>query len=367
MNHDRRQHPRYIPDSALLVSLGQSKRGFLKDVSESGMAFDGLLPSSGSNVVYLAFDLPDGGGAIEAVAEVVWTCESLHRTGVRFLELAEASRRQLRDWISSRVFALSEKASEEEENIADYPVVNRSAEPPALASPLLAESSPRFIPDSTLSEPVPSATMARRERQKVRSGISSAKKIIRVPHAPASVGVVLAVLFLSTACVSLGYYLPGIVLGRGLGRSAATLSVAPTASLTSNPPGASVVLNNVALNPVAANRVAVNGSAATKPLINEPVSEVVNEAASVAAPPARAGFILQVAAMAQAVNAAKLIDKLRQKHFPAFLPDRGRDTLYRVEVGPYENIDYARTVEGDLKSAGFPVVLKHRSAQPDSN
>ena len=366
MNHDRRQHPRYIPDSALLVSLGQSKRGFLKDVSESGMAFDGFLPSSGNNVIYLAFDLPDGGGAIEAVAEVVWTCEPLHRTGVRFLELAEASRRQLRDWISSHVFALSEKASEEEEYVADYRAVDRSAELPALASPLLGESSPHLNPDLPFSESNSSAAIPRREWKKARLGVLSAKSILRVPHAPASVGIVLAILFLSTACVSLGYYLPGMILGRGPARASAPLSVAPTVSLAATRTNAPIALNNVEVDHPEANRPAVNQDAATKLPVNQPVNEVANEPASVAAPPAHAGFILQVGAMAQAVNAAKLIEKLRRKNFPAFLPDRGRDTLYRVEVGPYENIDYARTVAGDLKSAGFPVVLK-RSAQPDSN
>ena len=84
MNHDRRQHPRLIPDSALLVSLGQSKRGFLSDISEGGMAFDGFPPKGGNNVIFLAFDLPEGGGSIEAIAEVVWTCDSLRRTGGPF-------------------------------------------------------------------------------------------------------------------------------------------------------------------------------------------------------------------------------------------------------------------------------------------
>jgi len=383
MSTDRRQHPRYIPDSALLVSLGQSKRGFLKDVSESGMAFDGLLPSSGNNVIYLAFDLPDGGGAIEAVAEVVWTCDALHRTGVRFLELAEASRRQLRHWISSRVFTLSEKTSEEEKNTVRYPAVDAPAALPALASSFIPDFRPDSIPDLKLSEPVPSAATPRRVRKKAHPGILAATKI-RVPHAPASVGAVLVILFLPTACVSLGYYLPGIVLGRGHGPApvAGPLASSPLAatlatSVASNSPGASiaavnhVALNDDAANPVPANPVTANRSAATKPSVNEavikPIHEVAKEAAAVSVPSATSGFVLQIAAMAQAVNAAKLIEKLRQKNFPAFLPDRGRDTLYRVEVGPYENIDYARTVEGDLKSAGFPVVLRHRSAQPDSN
>jgi hypothetical protein len=348
MNNDRRQHPRYIPDSALLVSLGQSKRGFLKDVSESGMAFDGLLPNSGNNVVYLAFDLPDGGGAIEAVAEVVWTCESLHRTGVRFLELADASRRELRHWISSHVFTLSEKASEEEKNTVDYPAVDAPPIPAALASPLFPISIPDSIPNLKLSEPIPGAAAPRRARRKAHLGILAATKI-HVPHAPVSVGIVLVVLFLSTACVSLGYYLPGIILGRG----PATVTGPFTASPASNPPGASIV--------------AVNQSATTKPTIHEIASGAVDETVAVSVPSASGGFVLQVAAMAQAVNAAKLIEKLRQKDFPAFLPDRGRDTLYRVEVGPYEDINYARTVEGDLKSAGFPAILRHRSAQPDSN
>ena len=106
MTQDRRLHPRLIPDSALLVSVDRLRRAFLSDLSEGGMAFDGLVVEGGPSVMSVAFNLPDGGGAIEAIAEVVWTCESRHRTGVRFLELAEECRQRLREWLSARVVAL---------------------------------------------------------------------------------------------------------------------------------------------------------------------------------------------------------------------------------------------------------------------
>jgi cell division septation protein DedD len=94
----------------------------------------------------------------------------------------------------------------------------------------------------------------------------------------------------------------------------------------------------------------------------------VNAAAAVSTPSlVSGGFVLQVAAMTRADNAAKLLEKLERKHFPAFVPERGADTLYRVEVGPYKDMDYARTVEDDLKSAGYPSILRRRSSQPDSN
>jgi hypothetical protein len=341
MNHDRRQHPRLIPDSALLVSLGQSKRGFLSDISEGGMAFDGFPPKGGNNVIFLAFDLPEGGGSIEAIAEVVWTCDSLRRTGVRFLELADASRRRLGTWISSRVFTLNseetpQKDTRENRDVSEGPKgstnwvsFTRTPDLPLAPPPQTFKAAPQLDPISE-AVPVRTAPQYRWEDPRTARSREALANQIRLRHQkpPYSLGVVLAIVVVSAACVSLGYYLPGMVYGRRV-TGVTTTSESPVAFSTQG------------------SVLTVSQPAATK---------------SVSAPPPEedTGFVLQVAAMSHPENADALVEKLQQKHFPAFVSNRGNAAIYRVDVGPYSDAAYARSVQDELKTAGFQVILRRQ-------
>jgi cell division septation protein DedD len=64
--------------------------------------------------------------------------------------------------------------------------------------------------------------------------------------------------------------------------------------------------------------------------------------------------------MAHKENADVLAEKLRQKSFPVFIGDRGGDGLYRVDVGPYPDAEYAHSVKDELMGGGFRTVLERQ-------
>jgi SPOR domain/PilZ domain len=112
---DRRQYQRVIPDHPLLVRCGESQCRLLFDLSEEGLAIDDLGSESSAQVIPLVFDLPDGHGHIQAKGEIAWSNQSEKRTGLRFVDLADTSRQQLRQWISASVFDTTELALAEEQ------------------------------------------------------------------------------------------------------------------------------------------------------------------------------------------------------------------------------------------------------------
>jgi hypothetical protein len=115
MLQERRQYQRVIPDQPLLVRCGESQCRLLFDLSEEGLAIDDLGSETSAQVISLVFDLPDGHGHIQADGEIAWTNDSEKRTGLRFVDLADTCRQQLRQWISASVFDTTELALAEEE------------------------------------------------------------------------------------------------------------------------------------------------------------------------------------------------------------------------------------------------------------
>src|ERR1019366_10336007 len=101
MAQDRRHFQRVGLDSPLLVLLDNSKNSLLFDICQEGLAVGGLAAGRPYEVIPFAFDLPERNGRIQGSAEIVWTNESEHRTGLHFLDLADTSREQLISWISA--------------------------------------------------------------------------------------------------------------------------------------------------------------------------------------------------------------------------------------------------------------------------
>jgi cell division septation protein DedD len=101
MLEERRQFPRLVPSTPLFVSMDDAKSGLLLDLCEGGLAVASLVPRNLDDVVSLAFDLPEGVGHIEAKAQIAWTRDSGHLTGVRFMNLDEVSQQQLSEWIAA--------------------------------------------------------------------------------------------------------------------------------------------------------------------------------------------------------------------------------------------------------------------------
>lgn len=94
----------------ILVFFGEDNWGKLTNMSESGMAIEfSKLPSSLERVKFTfqamgCMPMPrDGkvlGDSFEAPGKIVWTREFERGAGVQFVDLAEASREQIRQWLS---------------------------------------------------------------------------------------------------------------------------------------------------------------------------------------------------------------------------------------------------------------------------
>ncbi|MBV2261930.1 MAG: SPOR domain-containing protein [Thauera sp.] len=77
------------------------------------------------------------------------------------------------------------------------------------------------------------------------------------------------------------------------------------------------------------------------------------------ASPARGdSYVLQIGAFSDAVKAARLVDELRARGFPAYTERAGNVT--RVRVGPVAGRAEADATVARLKSAGHPAVLQPR-------
>ncbi len=88
-------------DPAIFVRMNEKQGGLLFDISEGGLALDGLTPKSRTAPINLNFHLPSTSATIEARARMVWVDRWNHRIGVRFIDLPETSRLQLREWLSA--------------------------------------------------------------------------------------------------------------------------------------------------------------------------------------------------------------------------------------------------------------------------
>jgi cell division septation protein DedD len=58
-------------------------------------------------------------------------------------------------------------------------------------------------------------------------------------------------------------------------------------------------------------------------------------------------------------NAAALAKDLRKRKYPAFVFQHGRDKLYRVAVGPYDDAEAGIKVKSELQKQGFQALLGH--------
>lgn len=110
MLQDRRQYPRLVPGSLLLVHVDEYT-GRVSNLCEGGFAVDGIFPKIQREVFCLMLDLPDSGSPMRATAQTVWTSDSDNQTGVHFVHLPASSRQQLGQWISAQVAATVKERS----------------------------------------------------------------------------------------------------------------------------------------------------------------------------------------------------------------------------------------------------------------
>jgi len=72
-----------------------------------------------------------------------------------------------------------------------------------------------------------------------------------------------------------------------------------------------------------------------------------------------AGYLVQVAAVSKQEDADALVDALKKKQYPAFVAAQaGADKLYRVQVGPFQDVKDAEAMRTKLIGDGYNPILK---------
>jgi hypothetical protein len=319
MVEERRQHTRLVPGSPLFVSLDYSKSGLLLDVCEGGIAVASLVPRNLDEVISLAFDLPEGQGHVEGKAEIAWTRDSGHLTGVRFVDLDDSSREKLGEWIYTR----ASQALPRSEEPAQPVFVPRSRYAQFETAPLQNQKNGTPVARTAFTPASPWAVgegAAKQPQILTEIGLSGGGKSRH------TIELILAVVLLSWALVFLGYQMGSTGFSRA-GRE-----------ITSGTKGAE------------APSQAMVGSVEASPAPSRPLSTSPSVS--------DAGVVLQVGAMKLEENADALAQDLQKKNFPAFVFRHGGDRLYKVAVGPYGDTDATTPVKGKLEKEGFQPILK---------
>lgn len=103
---DRRVHERWAIAPRLYVILdGANSDGILNDVSEGGAALDIVGSQLAGEDVIVDFEMLEIGQHFEAKARIKWRDEALNKVGVHFVDMPEASRNQLKKWLSLKMAA----------------------------------------------------------------------------------------------------------------------------------------------------------------------------------------------------------------------------------------------------------------------
>jgi putative methionine-R-sulfoxide reductase with GAF domain len=103
---DRRRVSRHRAHTPAYANLSGSSQGAVLDlceilnISENGMCIQASSPMKTNRLLPLSLELSETGARIHIVGHVVWS-EASGRTGIRFPEMSEACRNQLREWLAA--------------------------------------------------------------------------------------------------------------------------------------------------------------------------------------------------------------------------------------------------------------------------
>jgi PilZ domain len=101
---ERRAHPRRAVSPRLYVVLyGVNSDGILYDVSEGGAALDILGSQPEGEYIVVDFEMAEIGRQFEAKARITWRDAAGKKVGIHFVDLPEASRIQLKEWLLKKV------------------------------------------------------------------------------------------------------------------------------------------------------------------------------------------------------------------------------------------------------------------------
>jgi hypothetical protein len=98
---ERRGRVRTLVAPPIYVNLCNLNGGLVFNISEDGLALTAAMELAGGGLLSVRILLPDSEGWIDASGEIAWRGNSKKEGGVRFVGLAEETRRRINNWIAA--------------------------------------------------------------------------------------------------------------------------------------------------------------------------------------------------------------------------------------------------------------------------
>jgi len=160
-----RRFSRQKVESLVYVDLGSENGGFPNNISEDGMCFQGIRPLKANQQVRITFKLDGMDEPISVMAKVVWLTESRKGGALQFIDLPEASRQQIRNWILQQKQLNSSK---EDSKASVSRAKGRDLRAPGAPSAPV-KAAPAAPADAVVAKPTPSPLLPASSTEAYRS------------------------------------------------------------------------------------------------------------------------------------------------------------------------------------------------------
>lgn len=170
---ERRAHPRRRAESLIYVGFGDENGGIVLDLSEGGMGFHAANPIEQFHFPKVKFQLPLSQNWAEAAGDVAWMNEARTAAGLKFIDLPEEARAEIREWVNGKASAARPMVANEAEEIGKAP-----------RSPRV-----RVSPRVPMSRPVAPSVVEHEIETPVQPPVQTPDKLIEAPPPPVSIEV----------------------------------------------------------------------------------------------------------------------------------------------------------------------------------
>src|SRR5437868_1456230 len=106
--NEARLHGRRKLATMAYVELGQDNGGILLNIGEGGLAVQSALTLTSKDFPEIRFQLPRFRRWFTVSGRLAWISESRTEAGIQFVDMPEAVRTQITNWISSETAELQE-------------------------------------------------------------------------------------------------------------------------------------------------------------------------------------------------------------------------------------------------------------------
>ena len=204
MPHERRVNIRKVPDHLAYLSLPFDNGGIVLDISEGGLGFHSIAPVLANGPIHFRFAI-NSAKRIKAVGELAWKDASGRTGGLRFTQLPDEVREQIRAWAAeSKARVLDVPVPQPATEVAVAPSTKADLARPAVTSdfqfcnPLLYSLTPPIY-----SAPFYGLSMFPMEMaSEAETKGAPVQQLVAIKHPIAAVGVTIALAFL----VSIGIF-----------------------------------------------------------------------------------------------------------------------------------------------------------------